>query len=196
GGSCADPAWGRRLPRSRRAFLTDAFFADLGLRLLRDRLPRARPELLSDVRGGARSPDRRYTGICPESDIDRRAVRARDDGVMRILAAIVGVLALFALFVAGAGFILIGFADQNAADHVYVVKFARPGDDCGPEELALDVKDGHTLACTVGIPYEEPHVDLPGFTDEQNAAVQSLAAELGVGGLSEPEQRRIQAEVD
>lgn len=115
---------------------------------------------------------------------------------MRILAAIVGVLALFALFVAGAGFILIGFADQNAADHVYVVKFARPGDDCGPEELALDVKDGHTLACTVGIPYEEPHVDLPGFTDEQNAAVQSLAAELGVGGLSEPEQRRIQAEVD
>lgn len=115
---------------------------------------------------------------------------------MRILAAIVVFLALFALFVAGVGFAIVGFADQNVANHVYVVQFARPGDDCGAERLALDVEDGHTLACTMVPPMEEPDVELPGFTADQNAAVRSLAGQLGKDGLSAADQRRIQAEVD
>lgn len=115
---------------------------------------------------------------------------------MRVLVAVAVMLGGLGLFVGGFTFGLVGFADQRVADHVYVVAYKHPGDDCGPERLELDVEDGVPLACSPVPVTSQVKVDLPGFTETQNADVENLAKELGAGGLSTSDQRQIQALVD
>lgn len=109
-----------------------------------------------------------------------------------MLACLVG-LGLFA-----GGFVLAfwGFADQNAAHYDYKVGFKHPGDDCGNNELSVDLTDGEPLACgAVGI-NSEAYVDLPGFADEQNDEILSLSRKLGADGFTSAERDQLQTRVD
>jgi hypothetical protein len=114
---------------------------------------------------------------------------------MRVLLAVIAVLGGLGLFVGGLMFALVGFADQRVADHVYVVAYKHSGDDCGPGRVTFDLEDGAPLGCSP-VPLTEVNVNLPGFSKAQNGDLESLAAELGAGGLSAAEQQQIQGLVD
>lgn len=105
--------------------------------------------------------------------------------VVLIASFVVGIAGLVAAFV--------GIADQNAANNTYVADFASPGDGCGSAEVHFNEDGGGVLAC---VGSGESSVDFPGFTDEQNDEVESLALTLGEDRLSETDQERIQERID
>jgi hypothetical protein len=107
------------------------------------------------------------------------------------------VVLYFACLLLGvAGFLtaFVGFADQRVVDRMYTVGFGRPGDECGGGAVAFDVTDGHPLGCARSPAGAVASVRFPGFTDEQNSAVQQLARAREE--LSGQDQADIQALVD
>jgi len=107
-------------------------------------------------------------------------------------------LGLTGLFGGGLGVAFWGFADQYAAHYTYKVGFKHPGDDCGNNELAVDLSTGEPLGCA-------PHgfqslssvrVELPGFSDQQNEDVLTLSRQLGAGGFTSAEREQLQRKVD
>lgn len=117
--------------------------------------------------------------------------------VPRILPFVVIVLGAVGLFVFGGSNVLVGIAEQHAANHTYVVDFRHSGDDCGPGAVTLDVTDGEPLSCEpANLHPISVQVDFPGFPDARNEEIAGLAHRLGRDGLSASEQRRIQRRVD
>lgn len=106
-------------------------------------------------------------------------------------------VAYCALFLGGGLFVVVGVAEVMRDAERHDVQFARPGDECDGGRLKVDVEDGAPLVCTVGTPLEQPQFGrLPGFSDAQQQEVEFLIRNLGSDGLSDDEQRRIQAVVD
>ncbi|MFG1627021.1 hypothetical protein [Kribbella sp. NPDC049227] len=110
----------------------------------------------------------------------------------KVLLVLLAVLGVLGLAFGGLMAALWGFADQYASHYDYKVGFKHPGDDCGNNELSVDVADGEPLGCGFGGSAGE----LPGFSDEQNAEVVALARELGAGGFTDAERDQVQRRVD
>lgn len=109
--------------------------------------------------------------------------------VLKVLAGLCA--PVFAVF--GLVAVLIGFAEQHAADKTYVVGFALPGDECGPGAVDFDISDGQVLKCmSNGMRPLSSTARFPGFTDAQNQEMTALASQYGESGLSTPERREIQ----
>ncbi|SQD99666.1 MULTISPECIES: hypothetical protein [unclassified Parafrankia] len=88
--------------------------------------------------------------------------------------------------------------DYRSSNRTYVVAIKSPNDECGPE-LALNYEDGTPLQCMplgTGPIYGVADIELPGFTDEQNATIAELAKNLGADGLLPSEQIQIQKRID
>jgi hypothetical protein len=115
-----------------------------------------------------------------------------------VLWMLVSGLAAVALMFGGIGLAAIGGLDLWARHGEYQVGFKESGDDCGIENVVLDVESGEPLFCTtVLIVPSTEEASFTGFTDEQNADVFELARELAQSdGLSEFDQRQIQSRVD
>ncbi|TCC64565.1 hypothetical protein E0H73_09275 [Kribbella pittospori] len=109
----------------------------------------------------------------------------------KVLLVLVACLVELALFAGGAVLAFSGFADQNAARYDYKVGFKHPGDDCGNNELSVDVTTGDPLQCL-----SSGSGSLPGFSDEQQSEVVGLSKQLGEGGLTGAEQDQVQKRVD
>ena len=109
-------------------------------------------------------------------------------------AAVAALFGGLLLGVLGAVTAFVGFADQNVADHVYSVGFARPGDDCPAGVVTFDVADGAPLACVRSALLARPSVRFPGFSDEQNRTVEQLARSRG--DLDAQDQADIRTAVD
>jgi hypothetical protein len=108
-----------------------------------------------------------------------------------------GFVALLSMGVAGATAIVVGIAEQHAAENTYVVGLSRPGADCGSGAVGFDVSDGAVLSCELaGFPAGSDVADFPGFSDAQNQEVTDLAKQLGGDGLSTADQQQIQGLVD
>ncbi|MEA5365639.1 hypothetical protein VA596_39355 [Amycolatopsis sp., V23-08] len=118
---------------------------------------------------------------------------------MRLLLATLGVIGLLALFVAGGTGVVLGIVEQAEAGNVYDVGFAKDGDSCSGSGVYFAEFDGAPLACgpVAGRPLSV-HPVFPGFSPEQNTAVEDLAHELGGDGpgLTADDEQRIQDEVD
>ncbi|HVV23721.1 MAG TPA: hypothetical protein VHF06_30080 [Pseudonocardiaceae bacterium] len=115
----------------------------------------------------------------------------------RILLLTLGLLVVAGLGAFGAVSIVVGFAEQHAADDTYVVGFANPGADCGEGAQSFDVATGAALSCVPeGAGAGSDRADFPGFTDAQNDQVTQLAKDLGADGLSLADQQRLQHLVD
>jgi hypothetical protein len=117
--------------------------------------------------------------------------------VRLFLLCVAGIVSVGLVAFGGVG-ALVGFLDQRVADQTYVVKFNRPGDECGgARQMHLDVADGKPLACRPGYAIGgSSRGTLAGFTEAQNDEVRALAEELGGDGLSAADQREIQDRVD
>lgn len=117
---------------------------------------------------------------------------------MRVLLLVVGMIVVLGLGAFAAVSILMGFAEQRAADKTYVLTFSSPGARCDSGQQAFDVTTGEALACTPhgigGARINAAH--LPGFTDKQNEQVTQLAKDLGTDRLSVADRQRIQQLVD
>ncbi|SFB42799.1 hypothetical protein SAMN05216266_11122 [Amycolatopsis marina] len=115
---------------------------------------------------------------------------------MRFLLMFLVALACVALFAVGAPSVLVGIAEQGHADDAYVVGFV-PDADCGDDhELYLRVMDATVLDCAPAGVSGSGQISLPGFTAAQEEELETLAANLGMDGLSAEEQQEIQRRVD
>jgi hypothetical protein len=118
---------------------------------------------------------------------------------MRLLLACLAMFVCISAVAFGGVGALVGYLDQREADGFYVVQFKRPGDKCGSSrQMHLDVADGKPLGCRPGYAgfAGGSRGSLSGFSPAQNEEVRTLAEELGADGLSDAEQRQIQARVD
>jgi len=116
----------------------------------------------------------------------------------KVLLVLEAVLGFLAMLFGGLFMTFWGFVDQYASHYTYKVGFKHPGDDCGNNELAVDLTDGAPLECSsIGVPsYGTPKVDLPGFSDEQDDEVLQLSTQLGAGGFTAAEREQLQGKVD
>jgi hypothetical protein len=116
---------------------------------------------------------------------------------MRMLVMFLALLGCVALFVIGVPSVLVGIAEQRHVDDAYVVGYV-PGASCDDaHELYLRTEDAAILDCvSAGISFASGRISLPGFTDEQNARVETLKDQLGQDGLSGADRREIQDTVD
>jgi len=116
---------------------------------------------------------------------------------MRILLMTLLVLGLTGLGAVGGVSILIGIAEQHAADQTYVVGFSHPGAECGSGAVSFDVTNGEPLSCVpAGVLPMSDKTNFPGFTDAQNDEVTVLAKQLGTDRLSTADRQQIQRRVD
>ncbi|GAB2677634.1 hypothetical protein [Kribbella swartbergensis] len=113
----------------------------------------------------------------------------------KVLLWIVGAVVLVGLFCGGLGLAFWGFADQHAARYTYKIGFKKAGDSCGNNDVSVDINTGVPLGCGTQA-YNEPNVDLPGFSSEQNDKVVSLSMQLGKDGFTDAERTQLQNEVD
>lgn len=93
-------------------------------------------------------------------------------------------------------YLIVGLAEQNAMSQTYVVGFGAPGEDCPRGEAFFDETTGKSLDCVQTGGFGSGQASLPGFSDEQNQSMTTLAGELGADGLSAADQQEIQALVD
>ncbi|MEV6648409.1 hypothetical protein [Amycolatopsis sp. NPDC051371] len=108
--------------------------------------------------------------------------------VIRVLGAIL----LLALAAFGGILTLAGIGEQHAVDTTYVADFGRSGEECGSGPMHFDESDGEVLTCLPG----GSSAGFPGFSDEQNGEIETLAKQLGADTLSEADQARVQQRVD
>ncbi|MFJ1761628.1 hypothetical protein ACIOD2_15005 [Amycolatopsis sp. NPDC088138] len=118
---------------------------------------------------------------------------------VRLLLATLGVIGLLALIVVGGTGVVLGIIEQGEAGDVYEVGFAKDGDSCSGSGVYFAEFDGAPLECgpAAGRPLSA-HPAFPGFSPEQNTAVEDLAHDLGRdgSGLTGDDEQRIQDEVD
>lgn len=113
-----------------------------------------------------------------------------------VRVALLELLALLLVLFAALG-ILAGVLDQGVEDRSYDVAFAHPGDDCGSAEQTFDVANGEPLPCVPAYAAGgSGRVSFPGFSRDQDQAVQTLAQSLGGDGLSDADRRQIRQRVD
>jgi hypothetical protein len=117
---------------------------------------------------------------------------------MRVLVATLVAIVGVGLAANGLVFVLMGLLEQRSDGDMYEVAFQHVGDECrGGHELHLDIENGAPLDCVPSyVMGGSPRVELPGLTDAQNDEVAALGGQLGSGGLTDAEQRRIQDRVD
>ncbi|TCC38442.1 hypothetical protein [Kribbella speibonae] len=115
-----------------------------------------------------------------------------------MVSALVGSLVMTALLLGGAALAVVGGAQLWMQHGVYQVGFKTSGDDCGIEDVELDVRSGEPLVCTsLPMPPSTYKATFEGFTDEQNENVFALATQLAQDdGLSKADQQKIQDLVD
>jgi hypothetical protein len=115
----------------------------------------------------------------------------------RTIARVVPRILLGAVLLPGFACLITGIGQSGDVRNAYQVEFGRPGDTCDASvDVHLDVATGEPVTCTgLDIPVGAG-VGFAGFTAERNREIASLAARLGEGGLTDAEQRQVQARVD